>query len=90
MYNFSVDYRVFDTSNIIDIQKYLMKKHDVKCLELLKKCLLYYSLASIVNISNYTKCASFRNQKCKIQSTLINLHPNECNQESHYYPFAVK
>ena len=25
-----------------------------------------------------------------IQLTLINLHPNEYSQESHYYPFAVK
>ena len=25
-----------------------------------------------------------------IQPTLINLHPNEYNQEFHYYPFAVK
>ena len=24
------------------------------------------------------------------QPTLINLHPNEYSQESHYYPFAVK
>ena len=31
MYDFSVDYRTFDTSNvIIDIQKDLMKKHDKK------------------------------------------------------------
>ena len=30
------------------------------------------------------------NQKCMIQPTLINLHPNEHNQEFHYYPFAVK
>ena len=28
--NFSVDYRAFDTSNIIDIHKYLMKKHNIK------------------------------------------------------------
>ena len=28
--------------------------------------------------------------KCKIQPALINLHPNEYNQELHYYPFAVK
>ena len=26
MYDFSVDYRAFDTSDIIDIHKYLMKK----------------------------------------------------------------
>ena len=25
-----------------------------------------------------------------IQPTLINLHPNECNQEFHYNPFAVE
>ena len=25
-----------------------------------------------------------------IRPTLINLHPNEYSQESHYYPFAVK
>ena len=30
------------------------------------------------------------NQKCMTQPTLINLHPNEYNQEFHYYPFAVK
>ena len=30
MYNFSVDYRAFDTSNIIDIHKYLMKKRNIK------------------------------------------------------------
>ena len=30
VYDFSVDYGAFDTSNIIDIHKYLMKKHDIK------------------------------------------------------------
>ena len=33
VYNISVDYRdyrAFDTSNIIDIHKYLMKKRDIK------------------------------------------------------------
>ena len=30
------------------------------------------------------------NQKCMIQPTFINLHPNEYSQEFHYYPFAVK
>ena len=28
--NFSVYYRAFDTSNIIEIHKYFMKKHDIK------------------------------------------------------------
>ena len=30
------------------------------------------------------------NQKCMIQLTLINLHPNEYSQEFHYYSFVVK
>ena len=25
-----------------------------------------------------------------IQPTLINLHPNDCSQKFHYYPFLVK
>ena len=33
---------------------------------------------------------SLSNQKCEIQATVINLHPNEYNQELHYHPFAVK
>ena len=32
VYNFSDDYRASDASNIIDIHKYLIKKHDIKCL----------------------------------------------------------
>ena len=35
------------------------------------------SLASKSNTSNQTKCVSLSNQKCEIQPTLINFHPNE-------------
>ena len=38
VYDFSVDCRSFDTSNIIDIHKILMKNHDIKkMLRLIKK-----------------------------------------------------
>ena len=47
-------------------------------------------LASIVNVSNHTKRVSLSNQKCEMQPSLINLHPNKYSQEFHYYPFAVK
>ena len=30
VYNFSVDYRAFDTTNSINIYKYLMEKYDIK------------------------------------------------------------
>ena len=36
VYEFSVDYNITDSTNIIDIRKYLMEKHDI--IEL-KKCL---------------------------------------------------
>ena len=47
-------------------------------------------LTSLVNGSNHTKCILLNNQKCKVQPTLINLHPDEYSQQLHYYPFAVK
>ena len=46
-------------------------------------------LTSLVNASNHTKCISLSNQKCMIQPTLINLHPNENTQGLHYYTFVV-
>ena len=30
VYDLSVDYRAFDTSNVTDVHKYLMKKHKIK------------------------------------------------------------
>ena len=48
------------------------------------------SLISLINASNYTKCASWSNQKCIIHPTFIDLHSNEYSQEFHYYPFVVK
>ena len=47
-------------------------------------------LTGIVNGYNHTKFVSLINQKCQIQPTLINLHPNEYSQEYNYYQFAVK
>ena len=47
-------------------------------------------LTSIVNVSNHTNCVLLKNQKCMIQPTVINLHPDEYSQEFHYYPFSVK
>ena len=33
-------------------------------------------LAKLVSASSNTKCVSVSNQKCEIQPTLLNLHPN--------------
>ena len=42
VYNFSVDYNSIDKSDILNIQKYLMVKNNIKCLTLLGKCSLHY------------------------------------------------
>ena len=47
-------------------------------------------LTGIVSASNHTMCLSLSNQKCVIQPTLTNLHPNEYSRDFHYYPFAAK
>ena len=41
-------------------------------------------LTGLVHGANRTKCVSLNNQKWMIQLTLINLHPNECSQESNF------
>ena len=41
VYDFFVDFSIINTSNIIDIQKYLMKKYNIKWyLDLLRRFLL--------------------------------------------------
>ena len=47
-------------------------------------------LTGLANGYNHPKFVLLSNQKCKIQPTLINLHPNEYSQEFYCYPFAVK
>ena len=64
-------------------------EHGIKLFGLIKKMFIGL-LGSIVNASNYTKCFSLNNQKCMIEPTLINLHPNEYNQEFLYYASAIK
>ena len=42
-------------------------------------------------VKNFTTIhLELSNQKYIIQPTVINLHPNECSQEFHYYPLRVK
>ena len=78
MCGFSVHYGAFDTSYIINIHKYLMKKKKKK-----KRCKIMFGLikkifigllTSIVTAYNHTKCMFFGNQKCMVQPTIINLY----------------
>ena len=87
---FFVDYNTIDTNYILDIHRYLMKKTQYKAMFGLIQKVFIELLTGLVNGSNHTKCVSLRNQKCMTQPTLINLHPNEYNQEFHYYSLVVK
>ena len=61
---FSVDFNPIYTNDILDIHKHLMKNN----------AWVNGLLNDLVNGSNHTKCILLSNQKCMIQSTLINLH----------------
>ena len=52
VYEFSIDYNIFDTSNIIDIHKYLVKKKRSKITFGIMKTMFIVLLASIDNSSN--------------------------------------
>ena len=87
-YEFSVDYNIIKTSIIIDINNYLMKKWYKIMFGIIKKMFILL-LSSIVNFSDNKKSVSLNNQKYKIQTTIINLHPNEYSEEFHYSPFRL-
>ena len=47
-------------------------------------------LTGPVSASNHTTFVSLSNQKCEIEPTFINLHPNEYSQGFHHYRFTFK
>ena len=72
---------------ILEIHKYLMKKHDIKSyLELFKKMFIRFlsssfgrSLAAdnpIPKVSGHIKRISLNNQRCRARSMLIDINPN--------------
>ena len=48
-----------------------------------------FTVASIVNVSDHTKCIFLDDQQGMARPTLINLHLNEHIQRTHYYLFVV-
>ena len=70
IYDFYVDYEAIAVDDMLDIQKYLMKK---KCLDLLKKAFFTgLTILSSVNMLSANslsaallKCISMNNKKCK-------------------------
>ena len=57
--------------------------------ELIKKIFIGL-LTGVVSASNHTNYVLLSNQKCIVQPTLINIHPNEYSQEFHCYSLVIK
>ena len=73
---FSVDFNPMDTNNVLDIDKYFMKRIWYRIRFGLIKKIFIGLLTDLVNERNYTKCMSLSNQKCMTQPTFINLYFN--------------
>ena len=72
LYDFFVDYKKIDTSNIVDIHKYLMKKNDiVQNVWIFKN---YICFNNDFFSCNAIKCVSMKNQECKIRPEIINIY----------------
>ena len=66
---FSVDLNSIDTNNILDIDKYLMKRAWYKIMFGLTEKVFIGLLTILVSASNYTKCTSLSSQKFMTHST---------------------
>ena len=85
----SDDFNPIDTNDILDIHKYLMKGRWYKIMFVVILKIFVVLLSNIVNGSNRTKCVSLNNEKCMIQPTLVNLHPNETVKNFATIPFKL-
>ena len=76
-------YDSIGADDILDIHKYLIKKHNIKkCLDLLKIFIWLSIICTarsfggmlVSNSKGPTKCVSLNNQPCKVGSTLFTIH----------------
>ena len=84
VYDFSVNYEAIGVANILDIYKFKML---YKMLRFVKE--LFASLTCFsCNLSNGNplKCASMKDQQCKIRPEIINVN----SDEPLFYPYNVK
>ena len=69
-----------NTNDTLGIHKYLMTRKWYKIMFGLIKKIFIWLLTGLHNRSNHINNVSLSNQKCMVQPTLINLHPNEYSQ----------
>ena len=74
VYDFSVNYASIDVDDIVGTHKYLMKKDDIKCLDLLTKT--FIGLLRVCTIENFGKSLTF-NSKGSIKCVSLNNQPRK-------------
>ena len=84
VYDFSVKYEAIGVANILDIYKFKMLYKMLRFVKELFASLTYFSC----NLSNGNplKCASMKDQQCKIRPEIINVN----SDEPLFYPYNVK
>ena len=80
----SRDYGFIAVNNILDIQKYLMKKNDIIKIKCLNKVYIFYRNDFFNGYA--LKCVSMNNQECKITSEVINVISNKPS----FYPYSIE
>ena len=93
VYDFSVNYDSIDVDDIVDTHKYLMKKDDIKCLDLLTKT--FIGLLRVCTIENFGKSLTF-NSKRSIKCVFLNNQPRKARPtwkpwwKIFFYSFTVR
>ena len=86
VYNFSVDYKSIDKSDILNIYKYLMTKNNIKKMFCLIKQVFSVLLSFSQSLArNRIKCLFLNYERYVVRPTLIDLSPVELK----YYPFMI-
>ena len=89
VYDFSVDYRAIVVDDILDINKYLMEKNNIKCcLDSLTN--VFFTAMIIIGCSvisvNTLECVSMNNQEFKIRTKIKDIN----NNEPTFYRHSIK
>ena len=83
VYDCSADYNSIDKSHILNIQKYFMKKSNMKKIFSLIKRVFIILLSFSESLAS--KCVSLNDETCMVRLTLIDLNPVELK----YCPFMI-
>ena len=77
-YNFSSSRETIDTTDVVDIHRHLMKKHNIVWMPRIIKQNVFVLVMVLASFDGSATiiCVSMNNQTCMVRPTLINLNPD--------------